>query len=46
MVPNIYLCLLGSHKGINGMLTNDSLKSNPGLSTPLNINVENKVILF
>lgn len=38
--------MLGSHKGINGMLTNDSLKSNPNLSIPLNVDVDNKVRLF
>lgn len=37
--------VLGNHKGVNGMLTNDSLKSNPNFSIPLNINIENKVIL-
>lgn len=39
------LFFIGSHKGVNGMLTNDGLKSNPNLSIPLNIDVENKVIL-
>jgi len=38
--------MVGSHKGINRMLTNDSLKSNPNLSIPLNVDVDNKVRFF
>ncbi|KAL5240977.1 hypothetical protein ACI65C_008387 [Semiaphis heraclei] len=41
-ISDSYIESLRSHKGINGMLTNDSLKSNPNLSIPLNVNVENK----
>jgi hypothetical protein len=39
----IYFIFVGNHKRINGMLTNDSLKSNPKFSIPLTVNVENKV---
>lgn len=41
-----FIVFAGSHKGVNGMLRNGSFKSNPNLSIPLNIDVENKVILF
>ncbi|VVC29897.1 Protein kinase domain,Protein kinase-like domain,Protein kinase, ATP binding site,Serine- [Cinara cedri] len=41
-IPDSYVESLRSHKGVNRILTNDSLKSNPNLSIPLNINVENK----
>lgn len=40
--PDSYVESLRNHKGVNGMLTNNSLKSNPHLLNPLNVDVEDK----
>ncbi|XP_050524364.1 mitogen-activated protein kinase kinase kinase 7-like isoform X2 [Daktulosphaira vitifoliae] len=38
-IPDSYIESLRSHTGVNGILTNEKLMSNPNLSTPLNITV-------